>query len=105
MLAFQHISRFFVIEGLDVPLDQRKVFPVVLRVASSAFLAGTGWDVIGSVQPLPRGEPCGNLGVTIQTFQRRLPAKLVATGAISRPVERLVRLGEWSGRNLCRRRR
>ena len=49
MLAFQQVSRFFVIESLDVPLDQREVFPVVLRVASGAFLAGAGKNVVGGV--------------------------------------------------------
>ena len=49
MLAFQQISRFFVIESLDVPLDQREVFPVVLRVAPGAFLAGSGRNVVRGV--------------------------------------------------------
>lgn len=49
MLAFQQISRVFVIEDLNVPLDQRKVFPVVLRVAPGAFLAGAGRNVVRRV--------------------------------------------------------
>ena len=49
MLAFQQVSRVFMIESLDVPLDQREVFPVVLRVAPGAFLAGSGRNVVRGV--------------------------------------------------------
>ena len=46
MLAFQQISRVFVIEGPDVPLDQRKVFAVVLRMTPGALLAGADRNVV-----------------------------------------------------------
>ena len=49
VFAFEQVSRFFMIEGLDVPLDQREVFPVVFRVAAGAFLARAGRNVIGGV--------------------------------------------------------
>ena len=83
VLAFEHVARFLMIERLDVPLDEREVFPVVLRVASGAFLAGAGWNVIGRVQAFVGRKPSRNLGVTLQALQRRLPPKLVATGAVS----------------------
>jgi hypothetical protein len=98
VLALQQVSRIFVVEGLDVPLDQREVFSVVLRVAAGAFLTGTGRDVIGGMQPLARREPGSDFGVTVQTLQRRLPAKLVATGAVGGSVQRLVRPRQGSGR-------
>lgn len=54
------------------------------------------------MQALVRREPVRNLRVTIQTFQRSLAAKFVATGAVRRSVERLVRARQRSGRNLRR---
>ena len=99
VLAFEQISGVFVIEGLDVPLDQREVFSVVLGVAAGAFLAGAGRNVVGGVQALAGREPGRDLGVTVQTFQRRLPAELVATGAVGRSVQGLVRPRERAGRN------
>ena len=39
MLAFEGISCFFVIEALDIPLDQREIFAIVLGVTARAFLA------------------------------------------------------------------
>ena len=100
VLAFEQVSRLFVIEGLDVPLDQRKVFAVVLRVAAGAFLAGAGGNVVGRVQTLACRKPGRDFGVAVQTLQRRLPAKLVATGAVGGSVERLVRPRQWSRRDL-----
>ena len=39
VLALKQISGFFVIEGLDIPLDEGKVLAVVIGVAASASLA------------------------------------------------------------------
>lgn len=39
MLAFEGVSRFFMIEALEIPLDQGEVFAVVLGVAAPALLA------------------------------------------------------------------
>jgi len=50
MLAFEKISSFLVIEGLNVPFDQREVLSIVFGVAAGAFLAGAGRNVVGSVQ-------------------------------------------------------
>ena len=104
VLAFQQVSRFLVIERLDVPLDQREVFPVVLRVATGTFLTGARRDVIGGVQAFMSGKPGRDFGVTVQALQRRLAAELVATGAVGRSVQRLMRPREWSGRDLRRSR-
>jgi len=49
MLAFKCVSRLFVIEGLRVPLDERKVEAVVIGVAFRAFLAGARRDTIREV--------------------------------------------------------
>ena len=68
MLAFEEVSRFLVIEGFDIPLDQREIFPVVLRVAAGAFLAGTLGDVIGGVQAFVSRKPSRYFGVTGKTL-------------------------------------
>ena len=39
VLALKHVSGFFVIEGLDIPLDKGEVFAVVIGVAAGALLA------------------------------------------------------------------
>ena len=39
MLTLEGVSRFFVIEALEIPLDQREVFAIVLGVAARALLA------------------------------------------------------------------
>jgi hypothetical protein len=91
VLAFEHVARFLMIEGLDIPLDQREVLAIVLRVAARALLAGVGRNVVGGVQAFVGGKPCRNLGMTVQTFQSRLPAKLVAAGTSCGTVEGLVR--------------
>ena len=39
MLALEGVSRFCVVEGLDIPLDQREVFAIVLGVAARTLLA------------------------------------------------------------------
>jgi len=100
VLAFEQVSGFLVIERLGIPLDQREVFPVMLRVASGTFLAGAGRDVVGGVQAFASRKPGGNFGVTVQTFQCRLAAKFVTTGAFSGSVQRLVRPRERSRRDL-----
>ena len=82
VLAFERVSRLLVIEGFDVPLDQRKVLAIVLGVAACAFLAGTGGNVVAGVQSLMGEKPRRDLTVTVQTFKGGCPAKLVATGAI-----------------------
>ncbi len=39
MLAFENVAGKFVIEGLGIPLDQRKILTVVFRVTARALLA------------------------------------------------------------------
>ena len=102
MLALQQVSRFLVIESFDVPLDQREILTVVLRVTAGAFLAGAGGDVIGGVQASASCEPGRDFGVTVQTLQRGLASELVATATVRGPVQRLMWSREWSGRDLGR---
>lgn len=87
VLAFENVSGLAMIEVLDVPLHQRKVFAIVLRVAAGTLLTGTRWDVVCSMQAVASRKSGRDFGVTLQALQRRLPAKLMATGTISRSVE------------------
>ena len=100
MLAFEEISRVLVIESFDIPLDQREIFSVVLRVAAGAFLAGAGGNVIRSVKPFVSRKPTRYFGVTGQTLQRSLAAKFMATGAVGGSIQRLMWPRKWSRRDL-----
>ena len=70
------------IECFDVPLNEREVFSVVLRVATRALLTGSGWNVISRMQSLARVQSRVDFGVAVQTSQRCLPAEFVAARAI-----------------------
>jgi len=103
MFAFQQVSGFFVVELVRIPLDQRKIFAVVIRVAAHAFLAGARGDVIGPMQPAFGGDSRANIGVTADALELRLAAPdFVAIGAVHGPVEKLVLPRERAGRNLRR---
>ena len=85
--AFEQVSRFFVIERLYVPFDQREIFAIVFRVTARALLAGTGRNVVGCMQSLAAVEPHSDFGVAIQALERSLSTELVATGAVGWSVE------------------
>ena len=91
VLALKYVSRLLVIECLDVPLDQREIFPIMFRVAARTLLAGARRDVIARMQPLPRLEKSADFIMAINTLKRRLAAESVATGTVRRSVERLMR--------------
>ncbi len=86
VLTFQQVSSFFVIERLGIPFDQRKILAIVLGVTSRALLTRSWGDVVGRMQAPVRRKPPGNFCMALETLQRSLPAKLVATGTICRPV-------------------
>lgn len=90
MFAFEQVSRFLVIESSDIPLHQGKFFAVMLRVAPGALLARAGRNVVAGVQSPASRNPSRNFGVTVQTFESCLAAKLMAAGTIRRSVQRLV---------------
>lgn len=54
----------------------------MFRVALCTLLAGARRNVVGRMQAFARRKPRCNLGVAIQTLQRRLAAELVTTGAV-----------------------
>lgn len=102
VLALEQVTGFFVIEGLRVPFDEREFDAIVFGVAASALLAGSLGNVVGGVQSLVGGEAGGNLGVTLQTLERRLAAKLVASRTVCRSVQGFMCTRKRSGRNLGR---
>lgn len=54
VFPLKHVAGIFVIEGFGVPLDERKVFAVVLRVTSGALLARSWRNVVAGVKALAR---------------------------------------------------
>ena len=102
VLALENVPGIFVIEGFDIPLDQRKIFTVVLGMAAGALLAGTARNVVAGVQSLMSREPASDFGVTVKAFEGSLTAEFMATGAIGGAVEGLVRPRQWAWRNLRR---
>jgi len=101
VLAFQNVTGLFVIELIRVPLNKREAHAVVIGVTSDAFLAGTRRYVIGAVQATLGGHARANVGVAADASKFRLTSTdLVAVRAVSGTVEKLVRAGERSGRDL-----
>ena len=105
MFAFQRVTGFLVVKSLDVPFDQRKIQTIVLGVTPGAFLARTTRNAIRRMQPFMCVESCSDLAMAVETFQRGLTAKLVATGALCTTVEGLMRSRQRSRRNLRASRR
>ena len=52
VLTFKPVTGLIVIEALDIPLDQREVFPVMFGVTARTLLARAGIDVVGRMQAL-----------------------------------------------------
>ena len=105
MLAFENVTGELVIEGLGVPLDERKILTVVFGVAAGALIAGALRNVVGSVKSLARGETGRNFSVAVETLQRGRGTELVTSGAVGGAAKRLMRPRKRTGRNLgpCRR--
>jgi len=91
VLTLQNVARLLVVEGFDVPFDQWKIFTVVFRVTTGALLARAGRNVIRGVQSFVGTKPRGNFSVTIVALQSGLAPEYMATGAVGRSVERLMR--------------
>lgn len=91
VLALKDVSGLFVIEGFDVPLDQREIFAIVLRVTARALLARSRRNSVSGMKSPVRRKAGRDLRVAVETFQRSLPTEFVATGAVGSPIQRLVR--------------
>jgi len=90
MFPLQNVARQLMIEGLGIPLDERKVFPVVLRVALAASIVAALGDVVGSMQSLARAQPPGDFRMASQTLQRGCGAKFVAVQAVQCSTQRIM---------------
>ena len=100
MLALKGVPRVLVVERLDVPFDQREIFAIMFGMAAGAFLTGTRRDVVGRMQATSRRKARRDFRVTFEALQRSLSAEFVTAGTIRRSIQRLVRTGKRSGRNL-----
>ena len=105
MLAFENITGELVIERFGIPLDERKILPVVFGVAARTLIARALRNVVSSVESFARGQPGGNLSVAVETLQRGLGTQLVTCSAVGCAGKRLVRPRKRTRRNLrpCRR--
>lgn len=105
MFALEPVAGLRVIEGFEIPLDERKIFSVVLRVALRAFQIRPQLDVIGGMQPSANRNTPRNFAVTIQTLECGLSGrKLVTGGALGHAADGLVRARKRAGRDLgCNR--
>jgi hypothetical protein len=82
VLALKQISGFFVVEGLDIPLNEREGFAVVIGVAAGALLAGAGGYVVGRVKTLVHGNAAADFSVAFHAFEGCLAAKFVTAHTI-----------------------
>src|SRR5271166_7080636 len=69
MFAFESVAGKFVVERFRFPLDERKILPVVLGVATGTLLARSLWDVVGGVQTLVRGDARPAFSVAFNALQ------------------------------------
>lgn len=101
VFALQPVAGLRVIESLAIPLDEGKIFFVVLGVALRAFQTGTWLEIVGGVQSPSRHNSPRNFTVTIQTLECGFPGReLVAGGALGHATDGLVRAGKRAGRDL-----
>ena len=103
VLALQYVAGLAVVKGSQrgVPANERKVFPVVLGVATGALLL-TGTDgTKGGVQSAFGGYTGGNVGMALHALEAGRPGRqLVATGALGGTTQRLVRPRKRARRDL-----
>jgi len=100
VFAYQRVSCLFVIERFGVPLDKGKIFAVMIGVATRALFAGSGLNVVRSVQASACHYSAGNLRMAVHAAKGGCSAQLVAGGAVGCSVEKLVRTGQRPRRNL-----
>ena len=87
VLPFENVSGLFVIEGLQVPFDQREIASVVLGVATRAFLIGTWPNAVAGVQASARSDPPCNFRMAIKAFKNCFTSEFVTIRALCRPVQ------------------
>jgi hypothetical protein len=100
VLALENVSRFVMIEGFRIPLNEREIFAVVFRVAAGALLTGPGRDVVGGMKPVMSVQAVGDFSMAFEALESGLAAEFVTTRAVRGSVEGLVRPRERARRNL-----
>ena len=91
MFAFEPIAGLPMIEFLWIPLDERKVPSIVFGMTSCAFLAGSVLVHKEGVSATMGGDPCRDLGMTLQAPENCLAAsKLMASAALRSAVQVLM---------------
>ena len=100
MLAFENIAGKFVIECFRIPLNERKVFPVMLGVATGTLLARSLGDVVGGVQTLVRGDARPDFSVAFDALQGGAGAEFMTSGTVGCARKRLVCPRKRTRRNL-----
>ena len=101
MFALEEISRFLVVEGLDVPSHQGKIFAIMFGVAADALLTRPGLDVVESVQAFSLRDTRADFAMTGDATEGRLAGgNFVARSAIRGPIQCLMCPGKRSRGNL-----
>ena len=100
MLPFEGVASLLMIEGLGVPLDERKFEAVVIGVALRAFLAGACPDAKRGVQAFVSRKAGGDFRVAIEALEDGLAAQLVTGRTASSAFKVLVSASKGAGRNL-----
>ncbi len=87
-----------------LPLDELKIFAVMLRVTRAAFLASTSLFHDGGVVSVTRANAGCDFGVAIQALEGGFTdTEFVTRCAVTSSGKRGVRAGQWSRRDLCER--
>jgi len=91
VLCLERIPRLLVVERIRIPLNDGKIFSVVVGVAAHASLAGARLLVVSGVEPTVRSEASRDFGMAFQTLECRLAGgKSMACRTVCRAVKRLV---------------
>lgn len=100
VLSLQHIARLRVVKSFlrRNPVNQLEIFAVMFGVALRTRLPVRKCRV----KPVPAAQFARNFLVAARAVEhcRSLPNHM-ARGALRRAIERLVRVGKGTGRNLC----
>lgn len=91
VFRLQRVAGLLVIKRAGIPLDDWKIFSIVVRVAANTTLAGASLQIVGGMEAPVRRDARRNLGMAFHTFESWLPrGKLVTRCAVARAIQRLV---------------
>ena len=90
VLALKQISGFFVVKGLDIPLDKGEILAIVIGVAAGAPLARMRGNVVGGMKAPVGRYSAADFSMAFHAFKGSLAAKLVTAHAVRGPTQRLM---------------